>query len=217
MDREFWTARWKNHEIGFHRAEVNPLVAEHWQALGIPPNSGVLVPLCGKSLDLRWLRQRGHRVIGVELSAIAAREFFAEAGETPMCSELPPFEVHETGGIRLLVGDFFDLERRHLEGVEAAYDRAALIALPPELRVRYAKRLSELLPERASLLVVTFEYVAGTMEGPPFSVPEEEVRALYEPAFQVTLLHRGEAEPAAPRALAKGLESARETVYALRR
>ena len=40
----------------------------------------ILVTLCGKSLDLLWLCEQGHDVVGVELSEIAVKQLFEENG-----------------------------------------------------------------------------------------------------------------------------------------
>ena len=74
MHAEFWQARWARSEIGFHLPEVNPYLQQYWPALGLPEGARVLVPLCGKSLDLVWLVEQGHAVIGVELAERAVQE-----------------------------------------------------------------------------------------------------------------------------------------------
>src|SRR5689334_25114233 len=102
MDPNFWRERWKQGQHGFHRSDVNPALVEHWPRLGLDARAAVFVPLCGKSLDLWWLRDRGHAVTGVELSAIAVRDFFAEANVEPKTSRQEPFAVSETAGLRIL-------------------------------------------------------------------------------------------------------------------
>ena len=62
MDANFWEKRWETGQIGFHLAEVNPLLVRHHHVL--PPRARVFVPLCGKSLDLVWLAKEGHAVVG---------------------------------------------------------------------------------------------------------------------------------------------------------
>ena len=79
MEPTFWQQRWQTNQIGFHEATPHPLLLRHWPRLTLAPGSRVFVPLCGKSLDLLWLRTQGHEVIGVELSAIGVDAFFAEA------------------------------------------------------------------------------------------------------------------------------------------
>ena len=80
MHAEFWQARWARSEIGFHLSEVNPYLQRYWPALGLPEGARVLVPLCGKSLDLAWLVGQGYQVVGVELAPRAVEDFFTEHG-----------------------------------------------------------------------------------------------------------------------------------------
>jgi thiopurine S-methyltransferase len=217
VDPEFWLGRWQRREISFHQMQANADLEAHWPSLGCPPSSDVLVPLCGKSIDMRWLRERGHGIVGVELSAIAVQEFFAEQQLQPLRRPAGKLECWEAGGYQILVGDFFDLDAAALGAVAGVYDRAALVALPPPLRLRYARHLAQVLPRRCSVLLLTMEYPQEQMAGPPFSVPEAEVRALYAPEFTVGALAARDSAVIEPRYLERGLRSRREGVYLLQR
>jgi thiopurine S-methyltransferase len=182
MEPEFWHQRWTSNQIGFHEGQVNAYLARHYAHLRLAPGETVLVPLCGKSVDLRWLADQGAHVVGVELSPIAVESFFAEQGLTPRTSKEGAFAVWESGPIRLLCGDYFALAPEDLAGVHVVYDRAALIALPAERRANYVAHLDQLLPGARRTLLVTLEYPQEQMQGPPFSVAEREVRALFTDA-----------------------------------
>lgn len=217
MDPNFWTERWKHGDTGFHQADVNANLAERWDSLGLEASDRVLVPLCGKSLDMKWLRDRGHPVLGVELSPIAVRDFFASLGVEPEMSQSGPFEVSEANGIRILQGDFFGLRTEDLGGIRGVYDRAALIALPPNLRLAYARTLTEKLPRSVRMLLVSLESSLPNVPGPPFSVYETEVRELYAPALDITVLNRTPFEEPPPNLRARGHQAVANVVYALRR
>jgi thiopurine S-methyltransferase len=179
MESEFWHQRWASNQIGFHEGQVNAYLARHYADLGLAPGETVFVPLCGKSVDLRWLADQGAHVVGVELSPIAVESFFAEQGLTPRTRKEAAFTVWESGPIRLLCGDYFALTPAHLAGVHAVYDRAALIALPSERRAYYIAHLHRLLPGARRTLLITLEYPQEQMQGPPFSVAEREVHRLF--------------------------------------
>lgn len=213
MDPDFWRSRWQEGQIGFHQADVNPGLVEYWPALGVEPSDRVLVPLCGKSLDMWWLRKRGHRVLGVELSAIAVRDFFAAAELSPTVTRTDRFEVSEAEGVRILQGDFFDLRAEDLKDVRGVYDRAALIALPPNLRLAYARSLAEKLPRSVRILLICLESSKSGIGGPPFSVEEKEVRELYEPGFKVELVQRTPFEDPPPHLQARGHEKIANATY----
>ncbi|MDH3451164.1 MAG: thiopurine S-methyltransferase [Gammaproteobacteria bacterium] len=217
MDTEFWQRRWESGQIGFHLQEVNPRLRKHWPQLGVASGQPVFVPLCGKSMDMVWLARRGHPVIGVELSRIAIEAFFREFGHPPSVVEGAPFTVFGAAGVRILQGDFFALQQRDLPGVAAIYDRAALIALPPPMRVDYARQLACLAAQDSPVLLITLEYDQREMSGPPFAVHEAEVHALLSGAFVIRQLELTPALELPPRFREHGLRSMRERVYHLQR
>ncbi|MGM0593809.1 MAG: thiopurine S-methyltransferase [Pseudomonadota bacterium] len=185
MDHTFWLERWERDQIGFHQAEVNAYLCSHWEELGLAEGAPVFVPLCGKSRDMLWLRSQGHEVLAVELSEKAVAAFFEENRIPPAVEHTERFSAYSAAGLKLLAGDFFALRPADLEGICAVYDRASLIALPPSMRSDYARHMATLLPAGAHILLITMEYADPAIEGPPFSVTEEEVRGLYGEYFSV--------------------------------
>ncbi len=218
MDPEFWLQRWREGQIGFHQDEINPYLRRHWHRLEPAPGERVLVPLAGKSRDMLWLRNQGHAVLGVELSPLAVEQFFQESGVECRCQERGPFTCHSGAGVDLWCGDFFALTPQDTQGFRLAYDRAALVALPPDLRRRYAEHMKALLSHpQARILLVTMDYPQSEMDGPPFSVSESEVRACYEPDFRVTPLERYDALAENALFRERGLTRLEERVYLLSR
>jgi thiopurine S-methyltransferase len=217
MEIPFWHERWKQNEIGFHQAEFNSHLQEFWPSLGLAAGNRVFVPLCGKSRDLLWLRAQGHGVLGVEVSPIAVSDFFQDNRLTTNVTPHEPFEAWEADGLTILRGDFFALTPEWLADIRAVFDRASLIALPPDMRGRYAAHMTRILPAQVSILLVTMEYPAQGMQGPPFSVEENEVRALYDKHFKVTSLLRKDILADNPRFRERGLASLHEHVYRMER
>lgn len=215
MKKEFWLERWAREEIGFHENEVNAYLIQYWHALHLAHDSAVFVPLCGKSADLQWLREQGHPLLGVELSRIAVQAFFTENGYLANVVRSEKFERYEANGIRILCGDFFDLGRDDMGGVKAVYDRAAMVALPPEMRERYVKHLLSILPPAAQILLVTFDYPQAEMQGPPFALSAEEVTALYREHAEIRLLAQIDVLPQNPRFQKRGLTRLQESIYLL--
>jgi thiopurine S-methyltransferase len=189
MDREFWHTRWREGRTGWHRKEVEPQLARFWPALGIAPGARVLVPLCGKAHDMAWLAALGHPLLGVELSEVACRAFFTEHGLAAEEEVRDGALSLRTDGIELICGDVFALPPAAFADVDAVYDRAALIALPPPMRAQYASTVYAALPTGCRGLLITLEYPAGSRDGPPFCVREAEVRALL-PGWRVDCLGR---------------------------
>ena len=177
MEAEFWLRRWHEGSTPWHEGAPNAALRNHLDHLRLRPGNRVFVPLCGKSEDMWWLHEQGLEVLGIDLSPVAAREFLNTHHLDYTETSGSRVSVLESPGFRLLAGDFFALEAEDLAGVAAVYDRAALVALPPSMRGRYARHLVSLL--EAPVLLVSMVYPEHEIEGPPFSVPETEVRALF--------------------------------------
>lgn len=214
MDPSFWHARWQANEIGFHQQEINPHLQRFWPQLGVTGGT-VFVPLCGKSRDMLWLASQGHRVLGVEISPIAAAAFFGENGLDVEPMQEVRFVRRQIAELTLLEGDFFDLTPAHLDGMTAVYDRASLIALPPPMRERYAAHMAALLPGGTPVLLVTLDYPQPEMDGPPFAVSAAEVAALFGARFDIDSLGGQDILAENPRFQARGLTRLEERVYRL--
>jgi thiopurine S-methyltransferase len=217
MHHEFWHERWKTGQIGFHQRDVHPFLARWWQALGVAPQSRVYVPLCGKSLDMVWLAERGHRVVGSELIPLAISEFFAERGLAPAITRRGQFRRHAAGPYEILEGDALALTTTEVGPVQAAYDRAALVALPSAMRRDYAASLERLLAPGAPALLVGFEYPQEMRGGPPFSIEADEVHSLFEPSFRLEQLERLDVIATNPKFAELGIPALFETAFRLTR
>ncbi|NQD55442.1 thiopurine S-methyltransferase [Pseudomonas sp. CM25] len=216
MEPAFWQQRWADNQIGFHQAQVNPYLQQYWPQLQLAPGSRVLVPLCGKSLDLVWLAGQGYRVSGVELSRRAVEDFFREHGLEAEVRQCGVFEVWRSGDLELWCGDFFALRSEDIGDCVGLYDRAALIALPVEMRARYMQALSALLPEGCRGLVVTLEYDQSLLAGPPFSVGDGELRRGFA-GWQVVELEGVQVIGSSPKFVQAGVSSLLERVYRVSR
>jgi thiopurine S-methyltransferase len=217
MDNEFWLERWREGRTAFHRDEVMPLLERHWPALGVPASGRVFVPLAGKTLDMHWLAARGHDVLGCELSPLAVESFFAEAGLSPAVGTDADGIHHRVGHLDLVQGDVFALSATTLGAIDAFYDRAALIALPPAMRRRYVAEVYGKLPHGCRGLLITLEYPQAQMDGPPFSVDEAEVRGLFAHDWNIELLERRDILAQEPRFSEDGVTALATAVYRLQR
>jgi len=215
MDKKFWTERWEKGETGWHRDEVHPELVAHWPSLGLAPKSRVLVPLCGATPDMHWLAQQGHEVIGVELSKLAIERFLARHRVRHIETEDYGFHCYMGGRYQMLCGDFFALPDEVFASVDAIYDRASLVALPADLRARYASLLGEKLKPGTRGLLLSLDYDQSQMSGPPFSVPPDAVAELIGPAFDIETLTASDALDDGMRK--RGLSALRETAYRLTR
>ena len=216
MEPDYWLQRWNEGRTGFHRDDVMPLLQRHWPALELPAGAPVFVPLAGKTLDMHWLAARGHPVLGAELSALAVQAFFAEAGLEPEREQDADGVHHRSGRIDLVLGDVFALSAATLGAMQGVYDRGALIALPPAMRGRYAAEVYGRLPGGCRGLLITLEYPPSQKQGPPFTVPEDEVRALFA-GWDVQLLERRDILAQEPGFVADGVTALSTAAYRLQR
>ena len=187
MDASFWHQKWEKEDIAFHENEANPLLVQYLKELSLVNGSRVFIPLCGKTLDIPWLLSNGYRVAGAELSKIAIEQLFTGLGVEPIISEEGEVDHYRAKNIDLFVGDIFDLSSKMLGLVDAIYDRAALVALPEEMRTRYTAHLME-ITYKAPQLLICYEYDQNLMEGPPFSISHEEVNQHYRNSYDLTLI-----------------------------
>ena len=215
MEPKFWQERWARNQIGFHLSEVNPYLQRHWPQLAVAEGSKVLVPLCGKSLDLMWLASHGLRVMGVELSEQAVEAFFNEQNLVPRITRRSAFTVYQADLIEVWCGDFFALDAEALVGCAALYDRAALIALPPLMRAQYAEHLSRLLPSGCQGLLITLDYDQTQKAGPPFAVTDDEVKVLFGSDWTLRALQEQDVLEESWKFVQEGVTRLDERVYRL--
>jgi len=210
MNPDFWHKKWESNEIGFHLAQANPLLVQYFPALQLQPGQRVLVPLCGKSLDIAWLLDQGCQVVGAELSALAIEQLCEQLGVVPEITETEHWRHYQAEGLDLFVGDVFNLTAAAVGPVDAVYDRAALVALPPAMRPHYTRHITT-ISDHAPQLLICFDYDQSLMAGPPFSVDLAEVRQHYGAEYDIRVL-------AAPEVVGglKGVCAACELVLNLR-
>lgn len=191
MSATDWLERWRQGRIGFHREAPHPALTRHWPGLALDADAKILVPLCGKSQDMRWLAARGNPVLGIELSSLAIEQFVSEDKQPALRYRQSGFECTRQGNIELWCGDFFHFHVEQAAELAGFYDRAALIALPPPTRQRYAHHLAQLLLPGTQGLLVTLRH-DDPERGPPFSISHDEVDRLLSPNFEVALCAQAE-------------------------
>lgn len=194
MELSYWQSRWNKGKIGFHMVGGYPGLQKHWKSLSLPDLPNVLVPLSGKSEDVDFLSEHAESVTGVEISEKAIAAFFLERGFKPKIMESHGFTIYSAGNIDLWRGDFFRFPVQKNKRYDLIYDKAALIALPEKMRLRYAEKILSIAASSApiSYLLHIFEYDESEMNGPPFSVSLKEINALYGSFFTLNILEENE-------------------------
>ena len=215
MDHNFWHQRWQQDKIGFHLAEANPLLVKYGSDLGLFSGDEVFVPLCGKSLDMIWLREQGYFVVGIEVSDLALKSFF-ESNKIPFRNlQAGEFNIYQANGYMLYSGDFFALNAAVIQSCKLVYDRASLVAFPEEIRTQYVHHLLSIIPDEASIFLITLEYPQEQMTGPPFSVPKSEIESLFGDRYNLEILSEKEVLADHDHFQQQGLTSLLETAILL--
>lgn len=187
MEASFWHQKWARGEIGFHQKDINPFLLKHLEILNLPKGSRIFLPLCGKTLDFSFLLANGNQVVGAELSELAVKELFKELCLNPEITPVAELIRYSAQDIDVFVGDIFDVSAEYLGHISAIYDRAALVALPVEIRTQYTSHLMN-ITKSAPQLLITFEYDQKLMDGPPFSLTESELKHHYGSKYQLKVL-----------------------------
>lgn len=217
MEDNFWIERWREGQTHFHMERVTPLLQKYWPSLALPQGSRVLVPLCGKSLDMVWLAQQGHQVLGIELSPLAVEQFFKENHLEATVHETAMGTHHVADNIEIICGDIFQVSGDTFAACSGVYDRAALVALPQTMRARYVQHVYGQLADDYRGLLLTLDYDQNQMAGPPFAVDEAQVQTLYDGHSTATVLDQRDILEKEPKFAERGLTRLDTVVYRLGR
>lgn len=217
MEEEFWKNAWSEGNTGFHRDDFHPELIEFFPKLNLPKTAKILVPLSGKSKDLLWLSHNDYYPYGVEVVPQAVSEFFSENFlEEPTLAKKGPLNIYTHEVNSVIHGNFFDLLDQGFQGYfDGFYCRASIVALPKDMREKYARELGKLLTKGAKGLMITFEYDQSLVEGPPFSVEEKEVHEIFSSDFKITRLDSKSHKPKAGKFKGAGIPKFTQVVYQL--
>lgn len=199
---EYWENRWITGQTGWHRSAFSELLLKHWPSLELNSKCEVFVPLCGKSLDMIWLAENGHTITGVEFAKPAVETFFQENEIEHEITKYSDYQKFSGEKFTILNSDFFDLESGIIHA-DAWYDRAAMIAVKPNLRRDYVNQIRRFTKVGAVGLLITYTYPQKEMEGPPFSLEDEDVYNLFNDGFNVKPLERIDLEDERERGLSR--------------
>ena len=195
---EYWTDRWKEDKIGWHRDEVNEYLIKYIEELtGGRSNIRVFVPLSGKSVDMLWLADQGYTVVGVELAKQAIESFFSEniltftVESVKMAATSEPAEVYKCNEkqITIFCCDLFILSEEDVGGkFDAIWDRGSISAIVPsagDRGKRYTKLMHSLLACNGNYMVESHYYEIDRGNNPPASISDELRNELFGEDFTI--------------------------------
>ena len=212
MESKFWHEKWDKNEVGFHLKKTHPLLQKHLNKERLDSIKTVFVPLCGKTLDIQYLLELGFNVVANELSEKAVQSLFEGLNIKPEITTWSGGKCYSEAGLKVWVGDFFELKPEQLGYIDLVYDRAALIALPEDMRIKYAKHLMN-VSNSAPQLLITLTYDQSVMAGPPFSVDKSEVNKHYDNTYSIEELSSKDIIEYESKFASRGLHSLVESAY----
>jgi thiopurine S-methyltransferase len=189
MEISYWQSRWQKDKTGWHMDMVYPQLIELWPQNFAKEDTTVLIPLCGKSLDIQWFIQQGYHVIGVDVSYKALKTVRDRSAETFTAEQSHGFSVYRSNSLELWEGNFMDLPISKIPRPHIIYDKASIIALPPKMRSIYAQKVLSFCTPSTEIFLQTFEYRQEEMHGPPFSVDDTEIQQYFGDRFNLSLMH----------------------------
>jgi len=214
MTKQYWLDKWQHNDIKFNQDDVNVYLQRYYSRFNLSKSELIFVPLCGKSIDMLWLMNKGHHVVGVELSSVACKAFFEDNHLAYQVKTRGSFITYFNDSITLYCGDFFELMPGLMGNIKSVYDRGAFIAFPPDMRGQYVAQLASLIAVGGKIIMNTIEYDERREEGPPYSASFKNIAQLYQSSFHINQLEQSVYE--VPEHLkSQGLLTANHAVYLL--
>lgn len=210
-----WLKRWDDNQIGWHKCYFNKRLVKFLPKLELQSNSTIFIPLCGKTLDILYILDKGYKVIAVELSELAVTDFFKENNIDFKVKKKNNFLVFKAKNLRIYCGDIFDLTKDELKNISAIYDRAAIIALSYELRQKYVEHLTGIITNQFKWLLLTMDYPQGQKDGPPYALNFAEIKTLFAKNFDLIQLESIEDLKNEPKFIASNVDFLKKETYLL--
>ncbi|CAK8674631.1 unnamed protein product [Clavelina lepadiformis] len=181
----YWRNLWKNDQAWFHMSDAHPDMLK-FQDQFLRDNCRVYVPLCGKSVDLKYLADKGHEVVGCEFCETAILQFFEEQSIKYERYQHPtaPYEIFKATdkNITIYKGDFFALGSSIMGKVDAIWDRGSFVAIDPSRRREYADVIYDVINADGKYLLYSVEY-EGNISSTPYNVQEQEIDDIFGQKF----------------------------------
>ncbi|KAJ8302290.1 hypothetical protein KUTeg_021277 [Tegillarca granosa] len=191
---EQWKAAWENGKAVWQVHHVNVALKRNIHRLKIE-NSGdpkILLPLCGKTRDIKWLWEQGFTVVGVEVSEIAIKDFFAENDIKYEVSQIKgcPGVLYRSTDDRILlrVSSNTSGTEEHSQLFLNQKGGNNFVAYHDinHTRYKYASAISELMSDNCKMLLETLEKNIDVDPGqPPFDFQEPEMRQHFNQQFEL--------------------------------
>ncbi|WP_299062430.1 methyltransferase domain-containing protein [uncultured Polaribacter sp.] len=166
-----WDNRYINNDIGWDLGVVSPPLKAYFDQLE-NKELKILIPGGGNSYESEYLYKQGfNNVYVVDLSKTALDNLNNRIPELPKN--------------QLLNSDFFEVN----DTFDLIIEQTFFCAISPELRVKYAFKIKELLKSKGKLVGIMFD-VPLNKDRPPFGGNKDEYIALFSTHFKIDILEK---------------------------
>ncbi|ELT88821.1 hypothetical protein CAPTEDRAFT_201073 [Capitella teleta] len=149
----------------------------------------IFLPLCGKSLDIQFLRSKGHKIVGVEFAEMPIRAFLEEHSIEYELADMPSIEGQVfkalDGSLKIYQCDIFKFDASAEDLFDAVWDRGAFGAINHHQREQYVDLLKMILKPDSKILLNTFNYDQREYSGPPHCLLDEDIQRLFGDFFTI--------------------------------
>jgi thiopurine S-methyltransferase len=189
-NNQYWLDRWDCNDIdGFCQESPNESLVKHFSKFKLNANSTCMIPMCGNSIDIMFFVANKVNVVGIELSEKAAILFFKSHQLQYSVIQGDKYKCYQGDNVSIYVADVFDLPSliKDMPLFDIWYDRGAYIALPDNLRYKYAKMMVEVCSDNIQILLLAMTHDRET-QTPPFSISQDEINANFMPHIKFKLI-----------------------------
>ncbi|CAF0766556.1 unnamed protein product [Didymodactylos carnosus] len=190
VDINYWNKKWVDEQIAFHRSDIHELLKSNMDIVCSKENKmKFLFPLCGKTLDMKHMLDKGHEVFGIEGSKVGIEAFLSEHNLTYSITDDGNYKVYRANELPITFyhGDFFLFDRL-LPEIDVIWDRGGLVAVNIADREKYRDVLIRLMTPTTKLFVVAMFYDDEEIVGPPMCLTDEQVQQLFAPKCTIKLI-----------------------------
>jgi SAM-dependent methyltransferase len=175
----YWDRLYREDRAGWDLGGPAPPFVALLDAPGAPPPGRLISLGAGRGHDALFFAERGFDVVGVDFAQAAV-----EAAEEMARSRQP------AGSIRFEQRDIFALPAAYSGAFDYVLEHTCLAAMDQARRGDYAQLVRRLLRPGGTYIAIFFNH--GRAGGPPFSIDEPEIRAMFEGLLEIERLGRPE-------------------------
>ena len=169
LSAKAWEHRYVTNDIGWDLGQVSPALKKYFDQL-TNKELKILIPGGGNSYEVEYLFNRGFtNVFVIDLSKTAIDN---------IKKRVPSFPKSQ-----LILGNFFDL----IGSFDLIIEQTFFCAIHPNLRPKYASKMSELLLNNGKLVGLFFN-IPLFNDHPPFGGTKKEYIPYFKPYFKLEII-----------------------------